>query len=474
MNVEFRSIDYEEPRRSLLNLRISGDRGCSRCHLLYEACVGLHPFLEEYDALIIIRLLDSCGSVQFDFDTIGNASINAKDSLHSVDVYLDYLYNTAPPDWIDLTPYRKPLTCRQAQFRELLLDWLDDCEKSHTSCQGTNKLLPTRVVHVGEDRGNEPFLHVSRGEAGRYVALSHCWGEVLLIKTEKSNFSKHRNGIRYDTLPKNFQDAITVARAIGVDYIWIDSLCIIQDDALDWEIESSRMASIYQNAHVVLVASNSADSQGGLWNSAWGNSGQTNGVKELPYVNGDGSTSQIIARKTFSHADIIPESYLEYEAPSPLSKRAWTLQEELLASRCIFFTGKELLWKCQSATKCECMQEDNERAKGEIDRKTLWESAKSADSATRYGEWRSLMAYYSKRNITYESDRLPAISGLARYMQYNGAGEYLAGMWKEDLWESLLWLPRPVWRDVIHDNLASTYRRRASPYRAPTWSWMSL
>ena len=64
------------------------------------------------------------------------------------------------------------------------------------------------------------------------------------------------------------------------------------------------------------------------------------------------------------------------------------------------------------------------------------------------------MAYYSKRNITYESDRLPAISGLARYMQSTGAGEYLAGMWKEDFWESLLWLPRPVWRDVIHDNLA--------------------
>jgi hypothetical protein len=90
------------------------------------------------------------------------------------------------------------------------------------------------------------------------------------------------------------------------------------------------------------------------------------------------------------------------------------------------------------------MQEDNECAKGEIDRKTLWESAKSADSTTRYGEWRSLMAYYSKRTITYESDRLPAISGLARYMQSTGAGEYLAGIWKEDLWESLLWLPRPV------------------------------
>ncbi|KAE9365539.1 HET-domain-containing protein, partial [Stipitochalara longipes BDJ] len=355
-----------------------------------------------------------------------------------------------------------------------LLDWLDDCEKNHASCQKTKKLLPTRVIHVGDDRGKEPFLYVSKGEEDRYVALSHCWGEVLLIKTEKNNFSQHQNGICFDTLPKNFRDAITVARAIGVNYIWIDSLCIIQDDGPDWEIESSKMASIYQNAHVVLIASNSADSQGGLWNASWDNYGQTIGVKEFIYINDDGSTSQVIARKTLTHEDYIPETYLEYEAPSPLSKRAWTLQEELLASRCIFFTGKELLWKCQSATKCECMQEDVEDAKREVDEKGRWRSAMSEDSATRFGEWRSLMAYYSKRNITYESDRLPAISGMAKYVQSKGAGEYLAGMWKEDLWESLLWLPRPVWRDVVDDNLTSTYRRRASSYRAPTWSWISL
>ncbi|PQE30556.1 heterokaryon incompatibility protein [Rutstroemia sp. NJR-2017a WRK4] len=231
------------------------------------------------------------------------------------------------------------------------------------------------------------------------------------------------------------------------------------------------MASIYENAYVVLIASNAADSLGGLWNAEWDDYGQSDGIKEFVYVNDDGSTSQIIARDRLMHTDNIPESYLEYEAPSPLSKRAWTLQEELLDSRCVFFTGKELLWKCQTTQKCECMQEDKEF---DGDGQRLWDRAKDVHSPKRFGEWRSLMAYYSKRNITYEKDRLPAISGMAQHMQSKGAGEYLAGIWKRDIWESLLWLPRPMFPYYVNDNLKSTYRKRASPYRAPTWSWISL
>lgn len=471
INVEFSSVDYEDRRRSLLNLGISGDRGCSKCQLLYEACVGLYPYSEEAAARVMVRLLDSFGCAQLYFEIIGDSLINPQGGFYNPsDVYLHYLYKFTPPDWISLHPYRKPLICRQDQFRELVIDWMDDCERNHPLCLRPATPLPTRVINVGDSKGKEPFLYVSQGEEARYVALSHCWGEVLLIKTEKSNIAKHQNDIPFATLPKNFKDAITVARAIGVQYIWIDSLCIIQDDGPDWEAESSKMASIYRNAHVVLIASNAADSQGGLWNAQWDDYDQADVVLEFPYQNFDGSASRIIARRDMSHEDIIPESYLEYAAPSALSKRAWTLQEELLALRCIFFTAKELLWKCESAQKCECMQEDIEYTKRSPEERKFWESAKSEDSKKRFGDWRSLMAYYSKRHITYESDRLPAISGMAKYMQSKGAGAYLAGMWKDDLWESLLWLPKPVWRDVVNDNLTSTYRKRSFPYSAPTWS----
>ena len=473
---DFAIVD-EKLRVSLSELGLSGHQGCSKCDLLYNVCVELYPFLENKAASTTIRLQNHDDWIFMDLESAEGSLV---DGWEPAFAYLYYLYKLPPPDWIPLPPCRKPLIRRQDQFQEVLLDWLDGCDKNHPSCQRTERGLPTRVIDVGNDEGDEPFLHISEGKKGSYVALSHCWGEGLSVRTEKSNFSKHQSSIPFNTLPKSFKDAISVVRAINIRYIWIDSLCIVQDDGLDWEIESSKMASIYENAHVVLNASNAANSQDGLWNDLWDDYGQADTFKEFLYTNGDGSISHIVARKTTPHEDTVPEVYLQYEAPSPLSNRAWTLQEELLPWRSVFFSGKELLWKCRSITRCECMHEDlvdyhvESKYSSESNAKSLWESAQSTAITRRFGAWRSLMAYYSRRNITYETDRLPAISGMAKYMQATGAGEYLAGMWKEDLLEALLWQPKPVWRYAMHDNLFSTYLRRASPYRAPTWSWISL
>jgi len=460
-------IDNQDPQRSLSNLGHSSRRGCSKCLLLYETCAALYPSLLENASLILVQISSAFGCVEIGFDDYADSFVAPDEK-----VYLNYLYSTPQPDWLPLLPFRNPLCCRENQFQEVIRDWLNDCDKNHRVCRRSGIILPVRVINVGDDQGKEPHLHVTNGdEFGRYLALSHCWGDVQLIQTKTTNYSQHRITIPFYTLPKTFQHAIKVARAIDVQYIWIDSLCILQDDSSDWEKESSKMASIYQNAYAVILASNTTNSQSGLWNSAWDSYNTESVVKNFSYTNNDGSVSQIIARKALSHEDNIPESYLQYESPSPLSTRAWTLQEELLAWRCIYFTGKELLWKCEHGKKCECMQEDTNI---EVNDKTIWESVKSEDPTRRFGGWRSLMAHYSKRNITYESDRLPAISGIVQHFRAKGAGEYLAGMWREDILESLMWLPYPVSHGVKDDNLISTYRRRASPYRAPTWSWISL
>ncbi|KAF2816918.1 HET-domain-containing protein [Mytilinidion resinicola] len=473
MSTEFSPEDYEEPLRSLSNLRISGDRGCLKCQILYRACVQLHPALEEDASFVLVRLEEHHTVVRV---VLGDAEEDRR-IVGNQEVHLHYLYKTSPPDWIILYPYRKPSAARRTGFKPVLSEWLNDCDKNHSACKRGNKTLPTRVVNVGEKsaEGYDPFLHISSGEVGQYAALSHCWGKTTFLKTTKSNVTQHQSRIPFTALPINFQHAVIVCRAIGIQYIWIDSLCIIQDDGPDWEIEASRMASIYQNASVVLFASNAADSQGGLWSKKWDkDAAHADGIEEFEYINHDGTRSQIIARKSPSHDTLIPGPYLEYEAPSPLSTRAWAFQEQLLPERSIFFTGKELLWKCQSGQKCECMQEDYEYDTiNDLD-KDFWERAHSEDAIERFGGWRSLLAIYSRKEITYDSDRLPAISGLAKYMQSRGAGTYLAGVWKEDLLESLIWLPRPVWPDVSEDNMVSTYRKRTSTYRAPTWSWISL
>ena len=82
-----------------------------------------------------------------------------------------------------------------------------------------------------------------------------------------SRFSEHQDSLPSDALPKNFSDAIIVARAMDIKYVWIDSPCIVQDEIGDWEIASSKMASLYQNVRVVIYASNSDNCRGGLLNT---------------------------------------------------------------------------------------------------------------------------------------------------------------------------------------------------------------
>lgn len=93
------------------------------------------------------------------------------------------------------------------------------------------------------------FLYESKGEAVPYVTLSHCWGQtdsIHSIQTERHNLRDHKKVIKFLSLPKTFQDAVTLCRELGIKYLWIDSLCIIQNDEADWVTESAKMGSIYE------------------------------------------------------------------------------------------------------------------------------------------------------------------------------------------------------------------------------------
>jgi hypothetical protein len=420
--------------------------------------------------------------VSLEFSRVNNEGAIDR-AFDTREVHLHYLYSTSTsaPDWISLPAYRRFSTFEESQWRVLLSEWLQDCEENHPGCQRNDATLPTRLIDVGDDSEREPFLRISNGEKGCYAAFSHCWGAAPFLATKTDNLNQHQN-IPYSTLPVNFKDAITACRAIGIQYLWIDSLCIVQDDISDWEVEASKMAAVYQGANVVLFASGAADSNSGLLNQERdeGCRTETTGSRELeaPYMNLDGTTCRIVARGFKWHATI-PELYLQADVSSPLSRRAWALQEDLLASRRIFFTGEELLWKCRSSRKCQCMHMQSMNTRVQYTDESFatgWNDVNSEYVHMRHGGWRQLMGSYSKRQLTFESDRLPAISGLAKYIRDRGTGtgQYLSGMWKDDLWESLLWSAQrsiPCSEDQI---IGTTYRKRASTYRAPTWSWMSL
>lgn len=143
------------------------------------------------------------------------------------------------------------------------------CDSKHDCLlSGGTSLLPTRVLdicHKSPDT-NSVRLLASEGQTGRYACLSHCWGNpALMTKTTTKSIDAHPQGIHLSDLPRTFHDAIDVARRLEIEYLGIDSLCIIQDDSRDWDIQASRMADIYENAYVTIAATSSGDGNGGCY-----------------------------------------------------------------------------------------------------------------------------------------------------------------------------------------------------------------
>ncbi|RYP04004.1 hypothetical protein DL765_010345 [Monosporascus sp. GIB2] len=146
---------------------------------------------------------------------------------------------------------------------QLIRTWLKICEQTHDECRkaicGTQveednpPELPTRVLDVGRIGAKDLILKETNGLRGKFCALSYCWGPCTVdtLMTTESNLEKHRSKIEYDALPKTLQDTVKVTREIGIRYLWIDRLCIVQDSKEDWDAESKRMDSVYQNAHLL-------------------------------------------------------------------------------------------------------------------------------------------------------------------------------------------------------------------------------
>ncbi|KAI4948951.1 hypothetical protein J4E91_005413 [Alternaria rosae] len=177
----------------------------------------------------------------------------------------------------------------------------------------------------------------TEGESGRYAALSYVWGESSPFATTRDNIEANKRGIHVDQLPKTLQDAISVAREMGIGYLWIDSLCICQDDSEDWSRETSRMGSVYSNAYIMLSATGSPSSTSGLSIFSPNRPAPiyspfeyttTNGIKGTLHAF---SSSRETAAKPSWAGD---NAMLKNE---PLSQRGWALQECWLAPRVLHF-----------------------------------------------------------------------------------------------------------------------------------------
>lgn len=312
------------------------------------------------------------------------------------------------------------------------------CTKEHERCKAEETgVLPTRLLSIA---ANPPKLVLTADLTSRprYATLSHCWGGNVPSRLIAEELDLRLKAVPLEELPKSFTDAIKIARELGFEYLWIDSLCIIQDDKEDWLQESSVMASVYGGTSLNIAASSATDSSKGCF------------LKPLYYSGG------IRAKVTVNSEERVQDfkdsaGYSRATSMSFLATRAWAIQERLLAPRTIHFGNRGAFWECGMTIASESLPDGF----GEYLADTL-----VAREVGLRSYWRAIVMQYSEANLTYSKDKLPALSGIARKTYSETGDQYLAGMWKEDIETQLCWKP-------------DTLRSRP-PWRAPTWSWTSV
>lgn len=210
--------------------------------------------------------------------------------------------------------------------------------------------MPTRVIDVGDGHTAHLVLTDNIGQGEYYVALSHCWGRLSKAQTDewctttrKNEEQRMTKGFLVEKLPQTFQDAIRVTRELGQQYLWIDSLCIIQSkEDGDWDTESKKMEAVFKNAYCTIAATSAEDS--------------TKGFLNRPLLEED---SQYVMVPKSSHGKVyVCTSIDDFNGDvveGSLNKRAWVLQERALSRRIIHFTKRQTYWECGGGVRCETL-----------------------------------------------------------------------------------------------------------------------
>lgn len=354
-----------------------------------------------------------------------------------------------------------------------------------------------------EDDGSHSELGKDEHECprGHYVTLSHCWGKAKVVKLTKENLEAFKAGIAINSLPTTFRQAIYFARRLSpsIRYMWIDSLCIIQDDKDDWSRESALMYSVYRNSYCNLSATAAADSTYGMHfdrdpHHLWENEinlnteGIPRSLDERPPKRHLGSEQHI------RRCRIQDTSFWDRQVDdAPVNRRAWVLQERLLAPRVLHFCTDQIAWECAHMDAAESHPYgipnmelrggtvvERSRLKALIPggygpRALAVQVSKNAHAA--HEDWKRIVERYSRTSLTKSNDKLIALAGIAELTSKRMSDRtiYVAGMWEKYLASQLLWYVKPKYEDERF----KYPQQRPDPkdpecWRAPTFSWAAV
>ncbi|KAI1455372.1 HET-domain-containing protein [Annulohypoxylon moriforme] len=451
--------------------------GCETCQLIYEALATYKNIpLDQLTG----RVWFNPGSLTISWEL---PSANEEEATFG-HINLQFYFTSdfpCDPIWDFTKPLGKrdklPARTDSEETFTQIQEWLKECGTTHTMCKlGANGGLPTRLLDLNEVvlAGIARLVEVKdiSVEDGKYACLSHCWGGGTAenAKTTKKSLEGMKQGILVENLPKTFRHAIVVTRKIGVRYLWIDSMCILQDDELDWDRESKKMATIYRNSFITIAATWSRDSTQGFFHPS---------SRSDPYpfkcLTANGQPFDLYIRPILPHHERNLESKFY-----PLLYRAWAYQERLLSSRYLHFTLREVVWECNELMTCQCTPRDSPRFPNEFEdysKRIYTEQINSANIDKLKAAWSSILPRFTHQALSFEKDRLRAVAGIANHLSSVELpsnpgkpvmGRYIEGLWEDRMCESLCWYAQPAGR---HPKPRPADWRK---WKAPTWSWASV
>lgn len=359
---------------------------------------------------------------------------------------------------------------------------IEACQSNHEPCKSVLHSMPDRVLYLGQGKAentswlmNDVILYEPSGETREYATLSHRWGDRQPIRLLRSNLEEFKARISWHSLPATFQQAITFIRRLQIQYVWIDSLCIIQDDMEDWRRQSTKMASIYEHSCITIAASVAENAEAGCFISppAFMVGYVTDGINKASLQDPPAMLQVVQTSSTGTFAFVRGESL--HSMPSrelSLLNRGWVYQERLLSPRILHFAD-DLIFECSCRIECYCkktadavsrsirshppkLQHSNALGKGPF--KAV--GGTFDDYAYR---WCAIIQEYSCLDLTNASDRLPALAGLAKQMAGYMQAQYMAGIWRDSQY-------LPVYL-AWQRNIDAPFAKNRSN---PSWTWVTM
>lgn len=343
----------------------------------------------------------------------------------------------------------------RTEFWQLRL-WIAKCENNHPNCKPAGPAFtPSRLLDLsGLQHKNliqlvETTAFNERFKPKRYLALSYCWGDggPSNGRAIRSNLTHLKKGFTLSSLPATHQDFVRVAQILKIRYVWIDSLCVLQDSEGDWRKEFEYIDLIYSHAWCTVSALEPNHARAGIF-------GDTILAGTVDPT--DGETSRTPTGTNLSE-------WKERFRTAALNRRGWTVQERELSTRVVHFYREEMLWECRTGQATQLFpQLQMKTFLGRYFRILDSSSITGSEGLSIHASWRKMVEDYTTRSLKIPGDRLSALAGIVSMMQKSTEGEYIAGMWTTSIAEDLQWVT------------TGTKQPYPDEDRAPSWSWAAF